>query len=61
MDRKLGLTKEYMKFLAKQSKASAGGNPTQMSVDAEMMEMDYTATWGDEDMEETMHDFDDNL
>jgi len=54
MDRKLGLTKEYMQYLSKQSKGAGGGNATQMSMDSEMMEMDYVAAWGDEDMEETM-------
>jgi COP9 signalosome complex subunit 3 len=61
MDRKLGLTKEYIQFSAKQGKGSGGGNASGlMAMESDMMELDYAAHWADEDPEEAMMpDFED--
>jgi COP9 signalosome complex subunit 3 len=63
MDKKLGLTKEYIQFVSKQGKGSGGGNPPGlMNMDSDMMELDYAPGWGDEDPEEAMMpDFDDGM
>lgn len=62
MDRKLGLSKEYIQFLNKQAKNGGGLGSSLMSMDSDMMELEYGASWGDEDPDETiMRDFDDGL
>jgi len=64
MDRKLGLSKEYIQYFNKQAKSS-GGNTSGgiLSVDSDMMDFDYGgAAWADEDMDETvMPDFEDAI
>jgi COP9 signalosome complex subunit 3 len=65
MDRKLGLSKEYIQYFNKQAKNS-GGNTSGgiLNVDSDMMDYDYGggATWADEDMDETvMQDFEDAM
>lgn len=62
MDKNLGLTREYIQYALKQSKSAGGGNPSGglMTMDSDMMELDYAPGWGDEDPEEAMMpDFED--
>jgi COP9 signalosome complex subunit 3 len=54
MDRKLGLTKEYIQFTTRQGKAPGGGGPVGLSMDSDMMELEYGAVWGDDDPDETI-------
>lgn len=62
MDRKLGLTKEYIQFTTRQGKAPGGGGPVGLSMDSDMMDLEYGAAWGDDDPDETiMQDFEEGI
>lgn len=60
MDRKLGLTKEYLQFSSRNMKGGLS-MPSLMGMDSEMMEDYGGGVWGEDDTDEVlMQDFDDD-
>lgn len=63
MDRKLGLSKEYIQYLIRQAKFASRDQSHQSNVDPDLMDFDYggDGQWPEDENEETvMHDFDED-
>lgn len=65
MDRKLGLSKEYIQYTNRLAKTAGGSSSLlSMGVDPDAMDFDYGGGtgWADDEPEETiMQDFDDEI
>lgn len=56
MDRKMGISNEYLQFLTRASKGN-GGFPSLMQMDPEILD-EYGGGWGDDDDMDEMQDND---
>lgn len=62
MDRKLGLSKEYIQWANRLAKMAGGGSSLLSMGDPDAMDFDYGGGWADDEPEETiMQDFDDEI
>lgn len=63
MDRRLGLSKEYIQYTNRLAKMAGGSSLLSMGSDPDAMDFDYGgANWADDEPEETiMQDFDDEI
>lgn len=64
MDRKLGLSREYIQYTNRLAKMAGGGSSllSMGTGDPDAMDFDYGAGWADDEPEETiMQDFDDEI
>lgn len=62
MDRKLGLSKEYIQWTNRLAKMAGGGSSLLSMGDPDAMDFDYGGGWADDEPEETiMQDFDDEI